>query len=113
MNKTSLIDKNIQEKPTGTEVIKRLLKNEWIAEKNNENDKRSKLIFLTEKGKGILFQTFGQIGKASEIITGSLEQQEKLQLLALLKKLQIFHQPLFITQKNKNWEEFLKLLENK
>lgn len=113
MTKTALIDNNIQEKPTGSEIIKRLIKNEWIEEEKNPQDKRSKLVFLTEKGREVLFLTFERMQKVSSIITGDLEQEEKKYFLNMLKKLDAFHKPIFLSQKNNNWEDLQNLFDKK
>ncbi len=105
MTKMQLIEKNIHEKPTGLEVIKRLLKYKIIDEKDDEVDKRSKRVFLTEKGKMIFFQTLEQMGKVSHLITGKLTVSEKEQLFALLKKLEDFHNPIFLELKHKTINE--------
>jgi DNA-binding MarR family transcriptional regulator len=113
MTKMQLIEKNIHEKPTGLEVIKRLLKHKIIDEKDDAKDKRSKRVFLTEKGKGIFFQTLEQMNKVSHLITGKLSLAEKQQLFSLLKKLDDFHNPIFLEQKHKTINELSANLENK
>jgi DNA-binding MarR family transcriptional regulator len=108
MTKMQLIEKNIHEKPTGLEVIKRLLKNKIIGERDNDEDKRSKRVFLTEKGKGIFFQTLSQMGEVSKIISGKLTASEKVQLFTLLKKLDDFHNPIFLEHRHKSINELNK-----
>jgi DNA-binding MarR family transcriptional regulator len=105
MTKMQLIEKNIHEKPTGLEVIKRLLKHKIIGERDDEKDKRSKRVFLTAKGKEIFFQTLEQMGKVSHLITGKLSIAEKQQLFSLLKKLDDFHNPIFLEHKHKTINE--------
>ena len=56
MTKIKLIEKNVHEKPTGLEVIKRLLKHGLVGEKNDEHDKRSKQVFLSDKGRALSLQ---------------------------------------------------------
>jgi DNA-binding MarR family transcriptional regulator len=99
MTKIQLIEKNVHEKPTGLEVIKRLLKHKLIAEKVDEHDKRSKRVFLTEMGKATFFRSIEQMGKVSKIIAGNLSATEKKQLFTLLKKLEDFHNPIFLNEK--------------
>jgi DNA-binding MarR family transcriptional regulator len=108
MTKMQLIEKNIHEKPTGLEVIKRLLKNKLISEKDDKDDKRSKRVCLTAKGKKLFFQTVTQMGDVSKIISGNLTASEKIQLFNLLKKLDDFHNPLFLEHKNKSINEIHK-----
>lgn len=99
MTKIQLIEKNIHEKPTGLEVIKRLLKHGLVNERNDENDKRSKRVFLTEKGKSLFFATVEQINKVALIVCGNLTHDEKKQLYSLLKKLDNFHNPIYLSHK--------------
>ncbi len=51
MNKTALIQLNIQEKPTGMEIINRLVKLGFIEETADPGDKRSKQIQVSEAGQ--------------------------------------------------------------
>lgn len=104
MTKMQLIEKNVHEKPTGLEVIKRLLRHKIIGERDDEEDKRSKRVFLTEKGKGIFFQTLSQMGEVSKLISGNLTASEKIQLFNLLKKLDDFHNPVFLEHKHESIE---------
>lgn len=102
MTKIQLIEKNVHEKPTGLEVIKRLLKHGLIDEKDDEKDRRSKRVFLTEKGKGMFYATIEQMGKVAALVSGKLTLEEKKQLYTLLKKLEDFHNPIFLNEKSKN-----------
>lgn len=99
MTKIQLIEKNVHEKPTGLEVIKRLLKHGLVDERNDENDKRSKRVFLTDKGKALFFATIEQMNKVALIVSGNLTADEKRQLHTLLKKLQDFHDPIYLSNK--------------
>ena len=47
LSKTELIIRNIHEKPTGTEIIKRLLKAGLIQEQPHATDRRSKMLTIT------------------------------------------------------------------
>ena len=82
--------KNVHEKPSGFAVIKRLLKHDLVNERNDENDKRSKRVFLTDKGKALFFATVKQLNKVALIVSGDLTQDEKKQLYPLLKKIRRF-----------------------
>lgn len=110
MTKIQLIEQNIHEKPTGLEVIKRLIKYGLIAERNDETDKRSKRVFLTEKGKATFYMTLDQMNKVSRLLTGRLTNVEKKQLVVLLKKLEDFHNPLFLEHRSKNIDELEQLV---
>lgn len=108
MTKIQLIEKNVHEKPTGLEVIKRLLKHGLVNERNDEHDKRSKRVFLTEKGKALFFATIQQMNKVALIVTGDLTHPEKKQLFALLKKLEQFHHPIYLSNKEISIDELVQ-----
>jgi DNA-binding MarR family transcriptional regulator len=107
MTKIALIEKNIHEKATGLEVIKRLIKHGLIEEKQDETDKRSKQVWLTQKGRQLCFTTFEQMNKVANIVTGHLSRAEKIQLYNLLKKLDNFHNPIYLNEKEKGLDELL------
>lgn len=95
MTKMELIKKNIHEKPGGMQIIRRLLKHDWVKQSASKADKRSKIIEITEKGMDALEQQMSKIRQATEIVTGNLTSPEKIELIRLLKKLDDFHQPIY------------------
>ncbi len=108
--KTEIIEKNIHEKTTGIEIIKRLLNAELIYQTDDTTDRRSKRLMITEKGKETLFGVFEDMRKASIIIAGNLSTTEKMQLAFLLQKLDYFHNPLFLEQQDKDLDSLLVLM---
>ena len=54
MSKSELIAANFMEISSGIEVIKRLLKKDWINESPHPRDQRAKLIGLTAEGAAVL-----------------------------------------------------------
>jgi len=99
LSKIELINKSVQEKTTGMETIKRLLKNNLIEQFDNPDDNRSQLIQLTEKGRGVLFGVFHNMDLVSKIIVGNLTENEKIQLALLLKKLDNYHHDIHTNKK--------------
>ena len=95
MSKMELIKKNIQEKPIGMLIIKRLLEQAWIEQKDSETDKRSKILKITKKGWNVLESQMKKIRQATQIVTGDLTYYEKMDLIRLLTKLDEFHNPIF------------------
>jgi len=95
MTKTDLIKKNIQEKPVGMQIINRLIKQGWVQQSNSTEDKRSKIILITDKGIEALERSMDKIRQATRIVTGNLSRAEKLQLIKLLQKLEHFHQTVY------------------
>jgi MarR family transcriptional regulator, lower aerobic nicotinate degradation pathway regulator len=95
MSKMDLIKKNIQDKPSGMKIIDRLIANNWIVQKDSTVDKRSKIISISEKGLMDLEKQMDKIRQATQLVTGSLDIHEKIQLIHLLQKLDHFHKPLY------------------
>lgn len=93
--KADVIRKNISEKSSGNEVLKRLLKQKLIKETNNPDDKRSKLLELTLEGLNEINKVRNQMYNMGLLVDGNLTEEEKTAMLAMLSKLHSFHNPLF------------------
>lgn len=93
--KADVIRKNIAEKSSGNEVLKRLLKQKLIQETNNPDDKRSKLLEITPEGFNEINAVRTQMYKMGSLVDGDLTEQEKTTMLTMLSKLHKFHNPLF------------------
>lgn len=95
MTKMELIKKNVQDKPSGMQIIGRLLKQGWVVQTSSDKDRRSKILQITEKGLATLEQQMFKIRAATNIVAGDLTHAEKLELIRLLTKLDHFHKPIF------------------
>ncbi len=95
MTKMDLIKRNVHEKPVGMQVINRLVAKGWVNQEASEIDKRSKVLKITNKGIQVLEQQMDKIRKATEIVTGDLTYNEKMELMRLLNKLNDFHRPIY------------------
>ncbi|WP_104383036.1 MarR family winged helix-turn-helix transcriptional regulator [Sphingobacterium sp. HMA12] len=95
MTKMELIKRNIHEKPVGIAIVNRLIKQEWIAQKDSQQDRRSKVINITEKGLQVLEGQMQNIRHATQIVSGDLTHLEKMELIRLLNKLSDFHQVIY------------------
>jgi DNA-binding MarR family transcriptional regulator len=107
MSKMELIKKNIQDKPAGMKIIDRLSQNEWLVQKDSAIDKRSKVITISDKGLQALEQQMDKIRQATNVVTGDLDHDEKMQLIHLLQKLDHFHKPLY--EKNMDSSKLLDI----
>ncbi|MCC2598582.1 MarR family winged helix-turn-helix transcriptional regulator [Sphingobacterium sp. FBM7-1] len=106
MTKMDLIKKNVHEKPSGMQIINRLIGQGWVSQKASEDDKRSKVISISEKGMEVLAVHMDKIRQATEIVTGDLTHPEKMELIRLLHKLNDYHQ--IIYEKNIDSEHLLQ-----
>ena len=91
LSKTELISHNLQEKTSGTEVIRRLIASGLVRQWNDIKDKRSKHIAITHQGKELLYRVFVDMNNVGKMITGKLTLPEKFTLQYLLQKLENFH----------------------
>lgn len=91
LSKSELISRNLQEKTSGTEVIRRLIAAGLVTQWNDETDKRGKRIAITGKGKQLLYEVFNSMNHVGKMIAGTLTISEKLTLQYLLQKLESFH----------------------
>lgn len=105
LTKIQLIERNGHEKQTGTQIIKRLLEHQLIEEKNDLEDKRSKRLNLTEKGKDFFHRSVDKVNLTSRILAGKLENNEKTELLEMLRKMNDFHSHIYFQYKNFNIDE--------
>ncbi|WP_118196508.1 MarR family winged helix-turn-helix transcriptional regulator [Albibacterium indicum] len=95
MTKMDLIKKNVHEKPAGMQIINRLIAQGWVNQTDSEVDKRSKVLKISNKGLEALENQMDKIRKATEIVTGNLTRNEKMELIRLLNKLNDFHQTIY------------------
>ena len=91
VSKMDLIERNIHEKSTGMEIIKRLVRNGLLAELENPSDKRSKVVSLTALGIAEVQQALVEMQHLTITVNGNLNNSETLQLNQLLSKLDAFH----------------------
>lgn len=105
LTKIQLIERNGHEKQTGTQIIKRLLEAGFLEEKNDETDKRSKRLNLTELGEQTFHESVKNVNQTSKLLSGRLNDDEKSEFLLLLKKLNEFHGQVYSGHRNSDFEE--------
>ena len=112
--KTELIQQNIMEVSSGMEIIKRLQRNGLIQSFRDEKDKRAIRLAATAKGQTVLAEAMKEMYKASNIIAGSLDSTERIQLLSILNKLHLFHNPIYLCESKTELVEIQEkyLIEN-
>jgi len=91
LNKTELIYKNRHEKPTGMEIIRRLLDLGLIEQTDDTDDRRTKKLTVSAAGAAVILRLYDPMQTVFRLIAGSLTQVEGIQLLHILEKLERFH----------------------
>jgi DNA-binding MarR family transcriptional regulator len=84
MSKSALIEANGMETSSGTEVIKRLLREGWITEEPNPDDGRSVLVHLTERGKAVEADNREHVSELYTSLSEPLDRQHRAYLLQLV-----------------------------
>jgi len=103
--KTALIQDHLLEITSGMEILKRLEKHGLIESINDPDDKRSKLVNITEEGKKVLGEIMGGMGQVAQIIAGNLTSSELSQLLTHLNKLEHFHHHIYQNDRKRSVQE--------
>ncbi|MCW3169942.1 MarR family transcriptional regulator [Chryseobacterium sp. 09-1422] len=109
LTKIQLIEKNGHEKQTGTQIIKRLLDAGFLEEKNDEDDKRSKRINLTKIGEKVFHKSVAKVNQTSKVLSATLNDNEKNNLLKMLQKLNEFHAHVYSNYKGADIDKISEL----
>lgn len=112
LSKTELINTQVMEKTSGMEIIKRLVKLGLMEELQDENDKRSIRVALTQSGRAALFQILPQMQMVSKIVVGNLDETEKNTLAYLLRKLELHHNDIYFNHKDSTLDDLIVGGEN-
>lgn len=108
LTKSELIESNLQETTTGTEMIKRLIRSGYLSESTNKDDKRSKMVKLTDKGTNALQEAFPKLMITSKLLGGNLNMAQKQQLIKLMEQLNEFHSTILEENRNASVEELVR-----
>ncbi len=107
-SKTQVINYAMMEMSTGSDILKRLMKDQFISQRNDPDDKRSKLIKITEKGLQVLQQCFERTAMIRSILLRDLTEDEEKICVQILYPIQEKHAKLAVESKNKTIEEILE-----
>ncbi|WP_460639212.1 MarR family winged helix-turn-helix transcriptional regulator [Larkinella harenae] len=111
--KTELIERNIHEKTMGTEVLRRLLAHGLIEQFDDPDDRRSKRLKLTDRGREVMFALMPRMSQVATLVGGNLTLTEKHHLVYLLSKLHHFHNPIFLSERNESLDTLLEHIQEK
>lgn len=103
--KTEIIYANLLELSSGTDMLNRLKNRGLIKEYDDNEDKRSKRIELTAKGKKAIEATQIRIFKNAKLLMNDLSEDDKALCIQLLKNIEIKFSALWQKHKGKEFEE--------
>ncbi len=90
ITRTKACELMLQELTTGTDIIKRLIRNGFITEVLSVEDKRQKLLSLTQKGQKVLDDMILEFQSLPDTL-GDLSDEERSTILSWLNQLDVFH----------------------
>jgi DNA-binding MarR family transcriptional regulator len=108
LTKTELINKQVMEKTSGTEVIKRLAAQGMIREFADASDKRSIRVVISDMGRIEIIRILPEMAKVSQIVVGNLSDAEIKTLSYLLKKLDFFHNDIFMNKRHLGLDDIMQ-----
>jgi DNA-binding MarR family transcriptional regulator len=96
VRKTDVINYNLTELSTGTDILSRLLKQELIEERQDPDDKRSKLVKLTAKGEEVWQECYKRVAIAASILFRDLPAETVSHLNKTLQPVESKHAELSV-----------------
>lgn len=93
MTKNQLIHQNLIELTTGMDMLKRMLKHKLIKERVNPEDKRARLVSLSEEGRKAVFEILESF-QTMEDILGDMNKKEREEIIGYLDRLDAYHSSL-------------------
>lgn len=108
LTKSELITKQVMEKTSGSEIIRRLIKRGMISEGPDKDDKRRVRVSITAYGREEVIKILPHMSKVARIIAGNLSTEEIKMLSYLLKKLDYFHNDIYLNNKDESLSEIYR-----
>lgn len=105
--KSDLVQYTLLETTTCFEMIKRLVKSGYLQEEIDSEDRRSRLVYLTEEGKQLSADCDNHVRQLSRLLIGNINLQQKQSLLEVLRDLDNFHGKLYENSSEKSLKEML------
>lgn len=108
--KTDVIYASLFELSSGSDMLKRLKARNLIREYDDENDKRSKRIELTEEGEKAVKACGPGVARVAHMLTSDLTEDDKQLCIQLLKSIEIKYSALWQQYKGKTIDEVFEEL---
>ncbi len=111
MKRSELINKNLSEFTSGTNVINRLIKAGYLEEFPDPQDARSKQVKITGEGISVIIECVQQMHTADKVLFGILTEEEKTIVTQVLRKIDTHHSKNFVEFRNLKLEEIMAALK--
>ncbi len=110
--KTDLINYLLVEYTTGMDIIKRLINNGLLQEALNENDKRVKLLEITEEGKDKLLLAEKRLKDERTMFLACTSMNKWKKAMPVLEEICDFHNAIYNKHNDKPYPELLNLMDS-
>jgi DNA-binding MarR family transcriptional regulator len=112
--KTEVIYHTVNELSTGLNILAGLIKQGFIREQKDEEDKRSKRVSLTPKGERALKSGYGRIHQVNEMMFFGMPDDDVSLCIQLLKNVEMKFSGKWLHHKGRPFDEVYKdVIENK
>jgi DNA-binding MarR family transcriptional regulator len=111
LSKSELITKQVMEKTSGSEIIRRLIKKGLIVESADENDRRCIRVSITRAGREEINRILPLMSKVAAIVVGNLSDREINTFSYLLKKLDYFHNDIYLNKRDLPLSDIISVTE--
>ena len=110
--KTDLINVLQIEYTTGMDTIRRLLNNDLLSETTNENDKRSRLLQLTDKGEKVLSLANKNMADEARLFLATTSDNKWKKVLLVLEEMNDFHRFVYENHSDKPFAEISNMIDS-
>ena len=106
--KTDLVKYTLLETTTCFEMIKRMVRSGFLQEEVDPDDKRSRRVSLTQKGKKLSESSDVEVKKLSRLLIGDIHKEQKIALLQVLQDLDNFHAKVYEKESDQSIDQILQ-----
>jgi len=110
--KTELINIHLVEYTTGMDTIRRLIKNNLLNELPDEQDKRAKLLVITNEGVDILKIANKRIAEAHKMFLACISPNKWKKALTVLDEIHQIHSYVYLNHYDKPYAEISNLMDS-
>lgn len=106
--KSDIICYNFLEHSTGMDILRRLKEAGYTEEKPSPEDRRAKLVSLTQSGRDLLFRLYALMYRTTYIVFKDIDQNDQKLIIKLLQNTEIKHSNILDENRNKSFDEIFE-----
>jgi DNA-binding MarR family transcriptional regulator len=106
--KTEVIYQTVNDTSHGLNILNSLIGQGYITEQEDEDDRRSKRVRLTDSGEAILKECYAQIHKVNGMMFHEMPDEDIMLCIQLLKNVEMKFSKTWVQDKGKNFDAVLQ-----